>query len=137
MLDVAPGELRHQLDYKTAWYGSALVVADRWYPSSKTCSRCKTAKAKLSVAERVFCCDHCGMVIDRDLNAAINLASLVETINTGTASGAGTSRDAIPANAQGEEKSMATARCSSVNCEDSSSPALGQTATAAEQSTAA
>ena len=137
VLDVAPGELRRQLDYKTAWYGSALVVADRWYPSSKTCSRCKTVKAKLSVAERVFCCDHCGLVIDRDLNAAINLACLVETINTGTASGAGTSRDAIPANAQGEEKSMATARCSPVNCEDSSSPALGQTATAAEQSTAA
>jgi putative transposase len=40
ILDVAPGELRRQLGYKCSWYGSALVVADRWYPSSKTCSGC-------------------------------------------------------------------------------------------------
>ena len=40
ILDVAPGELRRQLGYKCGWYGSALMVADRWYPSSKTCSGC-------------------------------------------------------------------------------------------------
>jgi putative transposase len=44
ILDTGPGELRRQLDYKTAWRGGTLVVADRWYPSSKTCSRCKTGK---------------------------------------------------------------------------------------------
>jgi putative transposase len=136
VLDAAPAELRRQLAYKTRWYGSTLVVADRWYPSSRTCSACKTAKAKLPLAERTFRCAHCGLIIDRDLNAALNLASLVEA--TGTASGAGTGRGTTPANAQGEEKSMAMARCSSTNCEDGTSPTrLEKTATAAEQSTAA
>jgi len=136
VLDTAPAELRRQLAYKTHWYGSTLVVANRWYPSSKTCSACQAAKAKLSLAERTFRCAHCGLVIDRDLNAALNLASLAEA--TGTASGAGTSRETTPANAQGEEKSMATARCSSTNCEDGTNPTgLDKTATAAEQSTAA
>lgn len=91
-------------------------MADRWYPSSKTCSACKTAKAKLCLA-----------VIDRDLNAAVNLASLVEAVSTGTASGAGTStplplRSSVGANAQGEERFMAPARCSSLNCEDGTGP---------------
>ena len=136
ILDASPAELRRQLAYKTTWYGSTLAVANRWYPSSKTCSACQTAKTKLSLSERTFRCGHCGLVIDRDLNAALNLASLVEA--TGTASGAGTSRGITPANAQGEEKSMATARCSSANCEDGTSPTrLDKTATAAEQSTAA
>jgi len=93
-------------------------------------------KTKLSLVERVYRCDHCGLVIDRDLNAARNLASLVEALDAGTASGAGTSRDTIPAHAQGEEKAMASARCSSTNCEDSTGQP-DQTATAAEQSTAA
>jgi IS605 OrfB family transposase len=46
ILDTARGELRRQLAYKCAWYGSAVLVAERWYPSSKTCSRCKAVKAK-------------------------------------------------------------------------------------------
>ncbi len=123
ILDAAPGELRRQLSYKTTWYGSRLVVADRWYPSSKTCSRCKAVKAKLALSERTFWCERCGLVIDRDLNAATNLASLVEAYSiTGTASGAGTSTPlppagAVCANAQGEEMSMAPARCSSTNRE--------------------
>lgn len=136
ILDAAPGELRRQLAYKCAWYGARLAVADRWYPSSKTCSGCKTVKAKLSLTQRTFSCERCGLVIDRDFNAAINLASLVETI--GTASGAGTGRNPLPANAQGEEKFMPTGRCSSTNCEDGTGPTRsGKTATAAEQSTAA
>ncbi|MGH9060593.1 MAG: RNA-guided endonuclease InsQ/TnpB family protein, partial [Acidimicrobiales bacterium] len=80
VLDASPAELRRQLAYKTTWYGSALVVAERWYPSSKTCSACKTVKAKLSLAERTYTCEHCGLVIDRDQNAAANLASLVEAV---------------------------------------------------------
>ena len=136
ILDAAPGELRRQLAYKCAWYGSRLVVADRWYPSSKTCSGCKTVKAKLSLAQRTFSCERCGLVIDRDVNAAINLASLVETI--GTASGAGTGRNPVPANAQGEERFMPSGRCPSKNCEDGTDPTRSdKTATAAEQSTAA
>jgi putative transposase len=72
--DAAFGELRRQLEYKSAWYGTELVVADRWFPSSKTCSACKTVKADLTLGDRVFECGFCGFVIDRDLNAAVNLA---------------------------------------------------------------
>ena len=64
VLDASPAELRRQLSYKCTWYGSKLVVADRWYPSSKTCSGCGFVKAKLALSERTFCCDHCGLVID-------------------------------------------------------------------------
>jgi putative transposase len=136
ILDAAPGELRRQLAYKCAWYGSKLMVADRWYPSSKTCSGCQTVKAKLSLTQRIYQCEHCGLVMDRDVNAAINLASLVEAV--GTASGAGTCRTPVPANAQGEERFMPTGRCSSTNCEDGTGPVRpDKTATAAEQSTAA
>jgi putative transposase len=97
ILDAAPGELRRQLGYKCAWYGSKLMVADRWYPSSKTCSGCNTVKAKLSLTQRTYRCEQCGLAIDRDVNAAINLALLVEAF--GTASGAGTGRNRVPANA--------------------------------------
>ncbi|MCX5563688.1 IS607 family element RNA-guided endonuclease TnpB [Streptomyces sp. NBC_00038] len=81
--DAAFGEIRRQLTYKTAQRGSRLVVADRWYPSSKTCSRCGVAKAKLPLSVRVFECDRCGLVLDRDDNAALNLAALA-ALNTGT-----------------------------------------------------
>lgn len=74
--DAGWGQFREMLEYKTAWYGSKLVVADRFYPSSKTCSRCGTVRTELSLSERVFRCEACGLVIDRDLNAAINLEHL-------------------------------------------------------------
>lgn len=77
--DVGMSELRRQLDYKTAWSGRELVVADRWYPSSKTCHGCGAVKAKLRLSERTFNCDHCGYTADRDLNAARNLAGLAST----------------------------------------------------------
>jgi len=76
LADAALGELRRQLGYKTRWYGCRLVVADRWYPSSKTCSGCGLVKAKLALAERTFHCEACGLVLDRDENAARNLAML-------------------------------------------------------------
>ena len=82
--DASLGEFRRQLDYKTARTGAALRVIDRWYPSSKTCSGCGRAKAKLSLSERVYRCDGCGLAIDRDLNAAINIkvaGSAPETLN--------------------------------------------------------
>ena len=66
-------ELRHQLEYKTTKTGARLHVIDRWYPSSKTCSNCGSVKAKLSLTERTYTCGNCGLVIDRDLNAAINI----------------------------------------------------------------
>jgi putative transposase len=65
-----------QLAYKTDWAGSRLERADRFYPSSKTCSDCRTVKAKLSLSERAFACEACGLSLDRDENAARNLASL-------------------------------------------------------------
>ena len=76
--DVGMGELRRQITYKTTWNGRELVVADRWFPSSKTCSDCGVVKAKLRRSERTFTCDACGMSRDRDDNAARNLANLVE-----------------------------------------------------------
>lgn len=53
--------------------GARLHIINRWYPSSRTCSNCGAVKAKLPLKERVYVCDQCGLVIDRDLNAAINL----------------------------------------------------------------
>ena len=82
--DASLGEFRRQLEYKTARNGATLRVVDRWYPSSKTCSNCGTVKAKLSLSERVYQCDVCGLSMDRDLNAAINLmvaGSAPETLN--------------------------------------------------------
>ncbi|WP_329090461.1 IS607 family element RNA-guided endonuclease TnpB [Streptosporangium sp. NBC_01469] len=74
--DVGMAEVRRQLSYKTGWSGGGLVVADRWFPSSKTCSGCGAVKAKLALSERDHSCTECGLVLDRDLNAARNLAAL-------------------------------------------------------------
>ena len=71
--DASFAEFRRQLEYKTARTGARLHIVDRWYPSSKTCSRCGRVKAKLSLSERVYRCDGCGLSMDRDLNAAINI----------------------------------------------------------------
>jgi putative transposase len=64
------------LTYKTLWKGGRLLVADRWFPSSKTCSACKVRKSSLTLAERTFTCETCGLVLDRDVNAAVNLCDL-------------------------------------------------------------
>ena len=76
--DVGFREFRRQLTYKAAWYGCQLVVVSRWEPSSKTCSRCGWVDEDLLLADRVFRCQNptCGLVLERDLNAAINLAKL-------------------------------------------------------------
>jgi putative transposase len=66
-------ELRRQLDYKTAERGTRLVVVDRFYPSSKTCSACGATRATLPLFERVYRCEDCGLCLDRDVNAARNL----------------------------------------------------------------
>ncbi|HEX8133239.1 MAG TPA: IS607 family element RNA-guided endonuclease TnpB [Actinomycetes bacterium] len=78
--DTGMAELRRQLTYKTTWYGCRLPVADRFFPSSKTCSACGWVKGKLTLAERTFTCESCGLRVDRDLNAARNLAELVKSI---------------------------------------------------------
>jgi IS605 OrfB family transposase len=70
--------IRTMLGYKTTWNGGQLVTANRWFPSSKICSDCGVVKAKLPLRVRTFDCEGCGMDLDRDLNAARNLALLVE-----------------------------------------------------------
>ena len=93
VMDASFAEFRRQLEYKTVRTGARLNVVDRWYPSSKTCSGCGRVKAKLSLSERTYSCEHCGLTIDRDLNAAINICvagSAPETIN---AHGGTVSRD--------------------------------------------
>ena len=70
------GAARRMLDYKTQRNGGTLIVADRWYPSSKTCSSCGSVKAKLTLKDRIYACDSCGHTQDRDVNAARNLLSL-------------------------------------------------------------
>ena len=84
IMDAAFGEFRRQLEYKTTRSGARLHVVDRWYRSSKTCSGCGSVKAKLSLSERTYRCDSCGLVLDRDLNAAVNIqvaGSAPETLN--------------------------------------------------------
>jgi putative transposase len=71
--DCGFGELRRQLGYKCQWYGSELVVHDRFFASSKACSGCGAVKAELPLSERTYRCETCGLEIDRDRNAALNL----------------------------------------------------------------
>ncbi len=68
------GEFRRQLGYKACWYGSEVVVADRWFPSSKTCSACGDINAALGRGQTRWTCAGCGVMHDRDVNAAVNLA---------------------------------------------------------------
>lgn len=73
VLDAGFGELRRQLEYKARWYGSTVKIADRWFPSSKTCSRCGWVDEDLHLSNRSFQCESCGLVVDRDVNAARNI----------------------------------------------------------------
>lgn len=68
-------EFRRQLTYKAVLAGCAVVLADRFYPSTLLCSGCGHKKESLPLSERVYCCEACGLVIDRDLNAALNLVA--------------------------------------------------------------
>src|SRR5690606_33865824 len=71
--DAGLGDLGRLLEYKARWYGLELVVADRWFPSSKTCSGCGAINSELALTDRTYACP-CGLLLDRDVNAAINLA---------------------------------------------------------------
>ena len=75
--DVSWYEIRRQLEYKAKLYGREVRLAGRFFPSSKTCSKCGSVKKKLELSERVFKCGDCGYTIDRDLNAAINIQHTV------------------------------------------------------------
>lgn len=69
-------EIRRQLEYKCEWNNINLIIADRWFASSKLCSNCGNKKDKLSLSERIYKCDYCSCIIDRDFNASINLKNL-------------------------------------------------------------
>ena len=136
LADAALAQVRRMLAYKTIWYGSTLVEADRWYPSSKTCSGCGSRKPRLPLSVRTYACEHCGLVLDRDLNAAINLARLGEThplgeqspAGSGPVAGRGATRETEPApagDAAGDEASTPH------------QPPLGQAGTASPQGEAA
>ena len=97
--DASFAELRRQLAYKTEWNGGRLVIADRWFPSSKTCSGCGAVKAKLPLSERTYTCTTCGTILDRDLNAARNLAAFaaeVDPAGSGSVAGRGADRKTRP-----------------------------------------
>src|SRR5215469_8733772 len=94
--DVGFYEFKRQLLYKASWYGSRVILADQWEPSSKRCSRCGWLDEDLTLSDRTFHCEPCGLILDRDLNAAINLAQLAgspsDSQNACGAAGAGTRR---------------------------------------------
>jgi len=73
--DVGFGMFREILTYKCKLYGVNLVLVDRFFPSSKTCSKCGTKKDDLKLSDRVYTCNSCNLVIDRDLNASLNINS--------------------------------------------------------------
>ena len=73
ILDMGFGEFRRQLDYKQELAAAEVVVADRWFPSSRTCSACGERNERLTLKDRIFHCRGCGLAQDRDLNAARNL----------------------------------------------------------------
>ncbi len=97
--DVGFGAFRRQLTYKAAWYGCRVAVASRWEPSSKTCSGCGWVDGNLTLADRVCHCEACDLVIDRDLNAAINLSKLAgsssESLNACGEASSGYGREAV------------------------------------------
>jgi putative transposase len=76
--DAAWGELARIVRYKQQWRGGHVIGVDRWYPSTKTCSRCRAVAPTVALSTRLFRCEQCGYQADRDLNAAINLAIWAE-----------------------------------------------------------
>ncbi|MGB3640956.1 MAG: RNA-guided endonuclease TnpB family protein [Rivularia sp. (in: cyanobacteria)] len=73
-------EFKRQLEYKSKKFGCQLIIADRWFASSKICSTCGHKHENLTLKDRVYECSNCGLKIDRDLNAALNLAKLAYSI---------------------------------------------------------
>ncbi|MGH3208951.1 MAG: IS607 family element RNA-guided endonuclease TnpB [Trebonia sp.] len=126
--DASFAEVRRQLEYKTRWRGGRVITADRWFASSKTCSGCGAVKAKLALSERTYSCTACGTVLDRDVNAARNLAEY------GNQQIAGSGPE-IP-NGRGADRKTGPARQVAVKRQPGT-PHGDKTGTAAPQGTAA
>lgn len=112
--DMGFGELRRQLEYKAAWRGGRVIVADRWYASSKLCSCCGYKLDALDLGTRAWACPGCSTVHDRDVNAAMNLEKMaVSSIATACGEeGAGPVRErrVEPASAKQESSGKAALR---------------------------
>jgi len=107
--DAAWGEFRRQVKYKARWNGFEMVLAPRFFPSSKTCSGCGNVRKELTLDERTYVCSECGLKMDRDYNAALNLRdwyvlSLRET--TASSAGGGRGEDVRPGSTCGEGQSL-------------------------------
>lgn len=100
IFDAGMGIFLQQLKYKSQWYGSQIVIANQFYPSSKMCSVCGYIKPELLLSERIFECEICHSKIDRDFNASINLRKLAASLSESV-------------NACGEERFMLQDKCSS------------------------
>lgn len=81
--DMSANEFRRQIHYKAKWYGREIIIADSYYPSSKTCSCCGWKNDNLTLKDRIFKCEICKNGIDRDLNASKNLLKLSTVSSTG------------------------------------------------------
>lgn len=77
--DLGLYEFRRQLEYKGKWNNCQIVLVDRFFPSSKLCSNCGNKKENLKLSDRIYFCDKCELIIDRDLNASINLQNYTES----------------------------------------------------------
>jgi putative transposase len=73
-------EFARQIEYKCNWNGIEYIEVHRYFPSSKTCSCCGNIKSNLKLSDRTYICEECGLVVDRDLNAAINLKKYGELL---------------------------------------------------------
>ena len=84
-----------RLEYRCGWLGLAFEKVDRWFPSTRTCSKCGAVRPNMDLSERTFICHSCGVMIDRDLNAALNLRNA----------------ESYPASGRGAEISPAISGC--------------------------
>jgi putative transposase len=142
LADAAPGRIRRQLVYKTVWYGSTLVVAPPAFPSTQSCSR-SGAKTKLHLRDRIYRCRNGCPPIDRDLNAAINLARLSDTTTTGgrmrTGTGSGPDANHRVGDGRGanQKTSPTTTAAGTAGGDEASTPLTNKTGTATPQGEAA
>jgi putative transposase len=93
--DVGFGMFRSQMEYKAKRYGTRLITADRWYPSSRLCSVCGWKNEALTLKDRQWTCPECGTHHDRDLNAALNLKRLATATALPVASPSGNGGAAV------------------------------------------
>ncbi|OBI46429.1 transposase [Mycobacterium kyorinense] len=141
LADAALGRVRAQLAYKTLWYGTTLVVASRLFESTQLCSRCG-AKTKLRLRDRRYRCRNGCPAMDRDLNAAINLARLSETTTAGGRMRTGTGSSPAASVTAGEgrranQKTSPTVPVGTARGDDTSTPRTTKAGTAAPQGEAA